>query len=150
MPSRNGYLGGWHAARVVDATYRQLDYWIRTGLLPSPALPAQGKGSRRGFSFLDLIRARTVVRLKSGGASLQAIRRVVHELTQRYRVEDPLTETARLIVADDTVYWITNERQLVEVITGKLAARPLILLDMGEIAQEVKRKVRTLDRRAVA
>ena len=94
----NFKIGGWRAARIIGVKYTNLDFWIRTGLL-SPAIPARGKGTRRGFSFLDLIRARTVVRLRSENVSLQAIRKVMDELTERYRIADPLADTSRLVVA---------------------------------------------------
>lgn len=41
------------ACRITGITYRQLDYWIRTGVI-TPQVTADGSGSRRRFSILDL------------------------------------------------------------------------------------------------
>jgi DNA-binding transcriptional MerR regulator len=43
----------------VGVTYRQLDHWCRSGLI-TPATPAAGGGSRRGFSDGDVERVRRI------------------------------------------------------------------------------------------
>jgi DNA-binding transcriptional MerR regulator len=140
MPEAVGWrLGGWKAAAVTGVSYRQLDYWVRSGALPRPAQPATGKGTKRGFSFLDLIRARTMARLRAEGVSLQAIRQVMRELTDRYQIADPLTDTARLVVAGERVFWALDDSTLLDVLKGQLAARPLVLIEMPEIVREVQR-----------
>lgn len=46
-------LSGVAAARLVGISYRQLDYWVRTGLI-DPARHARGSGTRRGFDAHDI------------------------------------------------------------------------------------------------
>ena len=46
--------------KMTGATYRQLDYWAREGILP-PSVRATGSGSRRGWSVEDARRIRALV-----------------------------------------------------------------------------------------
>lgn len=135
-------LGGHRAACVVGIKYATLDSWVRTGLLPV-SRPAQGKGTRRGFSFLDLVRARCVANLRAQGVSLQTIRRAVSELPERYDEQDPLAR-GRLVVAGDRLLWDLDDEALLDVIRGQLAARPLAILDVGEIAADTRVKVEAI------
>ena len=136
-------LGGWHAARVVGVAYHSLDYWVRSGLL-SCEVPARGRGSRRVFSFLDLIRARAVADLRKQGVSLQTVRRIVQELTERWRLDDPLIHTGRLVVAGDNLLWVSDDQALLSAITGQLPAQALVILPMGEMVAEIRATVEAI------
>lgn len=135
-------VGGWRAARIVGVPYRTLDSWVRTRLLTCE-VPAQGKGTRRGFGLIDLVRARAVAEMRKEGASLQAIRQVVAELTDHYAVTDPLA-LGRLLVAGSELFWDIDDATLLNVVKQQLAARPLILLDVGEIVVHVRRELAKL------
>jgi DNA-binding transcriptional MerR regulator len=78
-------VGGFHGPQVcslVGITYRQLDYWARTGLLqPSVAL-AKGSGSRRIYSYSDVLELKVIKQLLDAGVSLQSARRAVECLRQ--------------------------------------------------------------------
>lgn len=123
-------------AKLIGVKYAALDYWCRSGALSEPMVPATGRGRSRVWGFLDVIRARAVARLRRDGVSLQTIRRVVGELTERYDVADPLANTSRLVVAGDRLYWAETDEALLDVLRGQLAARPLILLDIGELTTQ--------------
>jgi len=49
--------------KLTGVSYRQLDYWARTGLVGSSIRQAKGHGSRRVYSFQDLVALRVVARL---------------------------------------------------------------------------------------
>lgn len=67
------------AAAQSGTTYRQLDYWDRTGLLKPGLTPASGSGSQRLYSFAD-VRALTVIRrLLDSGCSLNQVRAMLAE-----------------------------------------------------------------------
>jgi len=138
------YISGLRASRVVGVPYRTLDNWIRSGVLPQPTIPAQGKGTKRGFSFADLVRANAVRHLREKGIQGHIIRKAMDELTERYRVTDPLTDTARLLVAGERVFWAMDDKTLLEVLTGQLAAKPLVLVDLAEIVSQTKESLETL------
>jgi len=80
--TEDGYRGptACHAAGI---TYRQLDYWARTGLLEPSVRAAQGSGSQRLYSFRDILVLKVVKRLLDTGISLQQIRAAVQHLRDR-------------------------------------------------------------------
>lgn len=47
-----GTIRGPQLCRLVGISYRQLDYWCRTGRL-QPSVPARGSGTQRLFSIRD-------------------------------------------------------------------------------------------------
>jgi len=82
--------------RLTRVSYRNLDYWARTGLVRSSVRQADGKGTRRVYAFEDLVALRVVKRLRDVGVPLQAIRRAVRCL--QAHAERPLAALA--LVAD--------------------------------------------------
>lgn len=63
------------ACRIADITYRQLHYWDKTNLVKPSIAAATGTGSRRVYSFVDLVCLRVTARLKAERISLQSIER---------------------------------------------------------------------------
>jgi DNA-binding transcriptional MerR regulator len=68
------------AKRITGITYRQLDYWTRTGLVTPSVRDAHGSGSQRLYSFQDLATLRVIKGLLDTGVSLQRVRRAVSHL----------------------------------------------------------------------
>jgi DNA-binding transcriptional MerR regulator len=66
--------------RIVGITYRQLDYWARTGLVLPSIRDAGGSGTQRLYSFQDLVLLRVIKKLIDTGVSLQRIRKAVEYL----------------------------------------------------------------------
>lgn len=136
------------AKQVVATTgvnYARLDYWLRPerGNLLTCEVPAQGKGSDRVFSFLDVIRIRAVKHLRDAGVSLQTVRKVLAELAY-YGVGDPLLQSGQLVVAGERLFWALDDMALLDVLRGQLAAQPLVILPVGEIVADVRVKVAAL------
>lgn len=77
--SELGYRGPV-AAGVVDISYRQLDYWARTGLVVPTVRPASGSGTARLYGFRDILELKIVKRLLDTGVSLQQIRTAIEYL----------------------------------------------------------------------
>ena len=61
-------------ADIVDITYRQLDYWARTDLVRPSLARATGSGSRRLYSYDDLVRLKVIKRLLDNGIKLEKVR----------------------------------------------------------------------------
>ena len=72
--SEIGY-SGTKAAGVVGITYRQLDYWARTDLVRPSLADASGSGSRRLYSYRDLLELRVVKSLLDAGIKLESVRK---------------------------------------------------------------------------
>jgi DNA-binding transcriptional MerR regulator len=66
--------------KIVGITYRQLDYWARTGLVTPSIRDASGSGSQRLYSFQDLVSLRVIKTLLDTGISLQRVRKAVDHL----------------------------------------------------------------------
>ena len=74
-----GYRGPT-ACSAAGITYRQLDYWARTGLVEPTVRSATGSGTQRLYSFRDILVLKVVKRLLDTGISLQQIRKAVAHL----------------------------------------------------------------------
>ena len=68
------------ARRIAGITYRQLDYWTRTGLVTPSVRDAHGSGTQRLYSFQDLAALRVIKNLLDTGLTLQRVRRAVAHL----------------------------------------------------------------------
>lgn len=66
--------------RIVGITYRQLDYWDRTGLVAPSLREAAGSGTQRLYAFQDLVTLRVIKSLLDTGVSLQRVRKAVEHL----------------------------------------------------------------------
>jgi DNA-binding transcriptional MerR regulator len=86
--SASGY-GASAVLQLIGISYRQLDHWARTGLVRSSVRQASGRGSRRVYSFQDLVALRVVGQLREAGVSVQTIRKAVAFLKRH--AEQPLS-----------------------------------------------------------
>jgi DNA-binding transcriptional MerR regulator len=68
-----GYSGR-QAAEIVGITYRQLDYWARTDLIRPSLADASGSGTRRRYSYRDLLELKVVKNLLDAGIRLESVR----------------------------------------------------------------------------
>ena len=108
---RNGYRGPT-VCKIVGVTYRQLDYWARTGLVEPSVRKAGGSGTQRLYSFDDVVRVRVVKRLLDTGVSLQKVRLAIEELRALGR---SLAETT--LVSDGvSVYAMDDDRQVLDLL----------------------------------
>ncbi|MEV6066980.1 MerR family transcriptional regulator [Nocardia sp. NPDC052001] len=103
------------ACQVAGITYRQLDYWARTGLVVPSIRSATGSGSQRLYSFKDILVLKIVKRLLDAGISLQNIRIAVDHLRSR-GVEDLAGIT--LFSDGATVYECSSPEEVVDLLQG--------------------------------
>ena len=66
--------------KIVQITYRQLDYWARTELVTPSIRDASGSGTQRLYSFQDLVTLKVIKNLLDTGVSLQRVRNAVEHL----------------------------------------------------------------------
>ncbi|HZZ48293.1 MAG TPA: MerR family transcriptional regulator [Pseudonocardia sp.] len=109
-----GYRGPT-ACQVVGITYRQLDYWARTGLVVPTIRSASGSGSQRLYSFKDVLVLKVVKRLLDAGVSLQNIRLAVDHLRAR-----GIRDLAGITLLSDgtTVYECSSPEEVVDLLQG--------------------------------
>jgi DNA-binding transcriptional MerR regulator len=109
-----GYRGVT-ACSAAGITYRQLDYWARTGLVVPSVRDASGSGTQRLYSFRDIVVLKVVKRLLDAGVSLQNIRKAIETLRQWG--EDDLA-TMTLISDGTTVYECRSAEEVVDLLQG--------------------------------
>ena len=109
-----GYRGVT-ACHAVSISYRQLDYWARTGLVIPSIRDASGSGTQRLYSFRDMVVLKVVKRLLDAGVSLQNIRKAIDAL--RSRGVDDLAEIT-LISDGTTVYECRSPEEVVDLLQG--------------------------------
>ncbi|MHB1356197.1 MAG: MerR family transcriptional regulator [Anaerolineae bacterium] len=128
--------------KLAEITYRQLDYWVSTGLVQCIE-PGHGTGTDRLFSILDVIAVRAAAGLRKDGASLQEIRKAVELLRSEWSISEPL-HSGKLLVINGRVYYAASEAEVWDVIRGQAAIKRLITLDAGELARDTIQKVGVL------
>ncbi|MGH3711931.1 MAG: MerR family transcriptional regulator [Micromonosporaceae bacterium] len=116
-PSDDATAGyrGTTACNAAGITYRQLDYWARTGLVVPSVRSAAGSGSQRLYSFRDIVVLKVVKRLLDAGVSLQNIRKAIDQLRAR-GIEDLAQIT--LISDGTTVYECRSPEEVVDLLQG--------------------------------
>jgi DNA-binding transcriptional MerR regulator len=109
-----GYRGPT-ACSAAGITYRQLDYWARTGLVEPSVREASGSGTQRLYSFRDILVLKIVKKLLDAGISLQNIRTAIATLRDR-----GVGDLAQITLMSDgtTVYECTSTDEVVDLLQG--------------------------------
>jgi len=126
-----GYRGPT-ACRAAGITYRQLDYWARTGLVEPSVRSATGSGTQRLYGFRDILVLKVVKRLLDSGVSLQQIRVAVSHLRER-GVED----LSRITLMSDgaSVYQCTSAEEIIDLVQG---GQGVFGIAVGHVWREVE------------
>src|ERR1700728_212371 len=125
-----GYRGPT-ACSAAGITYRQLDYWARTGLVEPSVRAAHGSGSQRLYGFRDILVLKVVKRLLDSGISLQQIRAAVQHL--RDRGADDLAQVT-LMSDGVSVYECTSPDEVYDLLAG---GQGVFGIALGRVWQEV-------------
>jgi DNA-binding transcriptional MerR regulator len=126
-----GYRGPT-ACAVAGITYRQLDYWARTGLVTPSVRDASGSGTQRLYSFRDVLVLKLVRRLLDTGISLQNIRSAVGQL--RAGGAEDLADIT-LLSDGTTVYECTSPDEVVDLLQG---GQGVFAIAVGKVVREVE------------
>ena len=126
-----GYRGP-AACSAAGITYRQLDYWARTGLVQPSVRGAAGSGSQRLYGFRDILVLKVVKRLLDTGVSLQQIRVAINHLRER-GVED----LAQITLMSDgaSVYECTSADEVIDLVQG---GQGVFGIAVGRVWREVE------------
>jgi DNA-binding transcriptional MerR regulator len=119
-----GYSGA-RAAEIVGITYRQLDYWARTDLIRPSLVDATGSGSRRQYSYRDLLELKVIKSLLDAGIKLESVREVFSYL--RDHLGEDVT-TANLVIQGNQAVLVRDGGELIDLVQqgqGVLNVLPL-------------------------
>jgi len=131
LPEDMGYRGPT-ACAAAGITYRQLDYWARTGLVEPGIRSARGSGSQRLYGFRDILVLKVVKRLLDTGVSLQNIRTAVSHLRER-----GVDDLAQITLMSDgaSVYECTSPDEVVDLVQG---GQGVFGIAVGRVWREVE------------
>jgi len=105
-------FSGTKAASVVGISYRQLDYWARTDLIRPSLTDATGSGSRRTYSYRDLLELRVIKSLLDAGIKLESVRKAFTYLREQ---ADTYIATATLVISGNDVLLCDGE-MLIDIV----------------------------------
>jgi len=131
VPEDIGFRGPV-ACTAAGISYRQLDYWARTGLVEPSVRSAAGSGSQRLYGFRDILVLKVVKRLLDTGISLQQIRSAVEFLRERGSAD-----IAQVTLMSDgvSVYACTSPDEVVDLLQG---GQGVFGIALGRVWQEVE------------
>lgn len=128
-------------------TYRQIDYWATTGVV-IPFKPGAGRGSRREYSFTDIVALRVAKKLKEDGISLQKIRKALVWLRKQedFRDLSQLLGELKFVTDGETLFVVDRdlERDREKIIDALKSGQCVFSVTLGRIIEDLKGEVRHL------
>jgi DNA-binding transcriptional MerR regulator len=125
-------FSGTQTAKVVGISYRQLDYWARTDLIRPSLSDAMGSGSRRRYSYNDLLELKAIKKLLDAGIKLEQVRKVFEYLREHVTTDI----AAAHIVIDGNSVMLCDGDQLIDVL--KNGQGVLNVLSLGGVREELE------------
>lgn len=114
--TRRGYRGTV-ASKVAGITYRQLDYWARKQIVEPSITPSHGSGSRRLYSFKDVVILAVSKRLLDVGVNLQNVTAAIGFLSRRTTAQ---LADVTIMCDGQQVYECTTSEQMLNLLrSGK-------------------------------
>ena len=107
---------------VVGITYRQLDYWARTDLIVPSLAAAAGSGSRRQYSYDDLVRLKVIKRLLDNGIKLEKVR-AIFDYIRNELGED--ISSANLVIDGANAAIVRSQDELIDALQRGQGVLPL-------------------------
>ena len=132
MDSIDDGFSGRRAAEIVGITYRQLDYWARTDLIRPSLADANGSGSRRKYSYRDLLELKVVKNLLDAGIRLESVRDAFAYLRDHLG-ED--VSTVNLVISGRNSVLVRSGEELVDLV--RQGQGVLNILPLGGVKDEI-------------
>ncbi len=129
----NPGFSGPQVCTLVGITYRQLDYWARTGMLVPSIAVAKGSGSKRRYSYHDVLELKVIKQLLDAGMSLQRARQAVDCLRENVGAD---LVSASLIMSSSTSVLAMSDGEIVDLLAGGQGV--LNVIPMGGVVLELE------------
>jgi len=108
-------FSGPAVCRITGVTYRQLDYWARTGLVTPSVTPAQGSGSKRVYSYADVVEVKVIKSLIDAGVSLPRARQAVNCLREQLGVD---VKSVSLVLSGSRSVLAYSDGDIIDLLKG--------------------------------
>lgn len=128
---------------IVGITYRQLDYWARTGFMVPSLQQARGSGTQRLYSFADLVQLKVVKRLIDAGMDVKRIRKAFSELSRQDSSWNWEDGGVTLISDGSSIYALKSPEEIIDIFKKGQAVMGVTL---GPLVDEISGEVRQLAR----
>ena len=138
--TEQGFTGS-KTASIVGITYRQLDYWARTDLVRPSLADAAGSGSRRKYSYQDLLELRVIKSLLDAGIKLESVRKAFAYMREHM---DTDIAAAHLVLSGGDVM-ICDGDELVDVMNRAGQGVLVNVLALGGVKSSLDSQIRALD-----
>jgi DNA-binding transcriptional MerR regulator len=135
-----GGFGGPQVCGLVGITYRQLDYWARTGLLRPSIADASGSGSKRRYSYNDVLELKVLKKLLDAGISLQRARRALQCLRDDMGAN---LSSANLVLAGSDSLLAHSDGEVVDLLRGGQGV--LNIVPLAGLLEELDADIRSID-----
>ena len=109
------FFSGPMVCRLTGVTYRQLDYWARTGLVTPSITPAMGSGSKRKYAYLDVLEVKVIKSLLTSGVSLARAPQAVECLRSSLGAD---LASSSLVMSDSGSVLAHSDGDLVDLLRG--------------------------------
>ena len=133
--SEPGFRGP-QVCKIVGITYRQLDYWARTGLVRPSVMDANGSGTQRLYAYRDLVELKVIKQMLDAGISLQSARKAVESL----RVFDEDLASVRIVIQGPNVVLAESDEQVMDLLRGGQGVLSVVL-DIEPLQQTITEAV---------
>jgi DNA-binding transcriptional MerR regulator len=127
------------ASRIVGVTLRQIQYWDEQGFVRPSVKLAHGRGTKRLYSFDDLICLRVVKDLTRYGFSLQKIRRCLRPLRDYSTEAKQSLDSVRYLTDGEELFVITSDR---DKILNAMERQFVLSLGIGNLVRELNGELR--------
>ena len=124
-PAAEGFSGK-RTAEIVGITYRQLDYWARTDLVRPSLVDAGGSGTRRKYSYRDLLELKIIKKLLDSGIRLELVREVFAYLQENLG-ED--VTSANLAISENQAVLVRSDEEIIDLLQKGQGVLNLLALD---------------------
>lgn len=128
-------------ARVVSGVSKaQLQHWDELGIV-KPTVPASGRGTRRLYSFEELVQLRTAKVLKAQGLSLSRLRKSMVQLRKMFPDVDKSLKKLTFLTDGKEIFILDRKpKALLDVLNEQFA----ISIPFGKVVEELKALVAKL------
>ncbi|HXX91418.1 MAG TPA: MerR family transcriptional regulator [Acidimicrobiales bacterium] len=132
---------GPQVCKLVGITYRQLDYWARTGLLRPSIADARGSGTQRRYSYHDVLELKVIKQLIDAGISLQRARRAAECLRDGLGAD--LASANLVLVGTDSVL-ARGDGEVVDILRGGQGV--LNIVPLSGVVEELDAAIHRIER----
>ncbi|MFP4355964.1 MAG: MerR family transcriptional regulator [Phycisphaerae bacterium] len=133
------------ASRLTGVKAATLHYWDKQRIVRPSVRPAEGKGSRRYYSYSDLLAIKAVKSMRDSDLSMQLIRKAIGYLqTHMPDMEQPIAFCA-LLTDGQTVYLLEDERELLDVSRNQ-GQRAMTQVSISQLEHHLRHDVYSLPR----